>query len=88
MIDLVCTNMLRSLVLIAFLTGNTALAQEQPATASSSPVETKAQDDKTVNQPQADPSGQKNTAREKGDEVFKPSEEISEDFAVSFPVDI
>lgn len=37
---------------------------------------------------QARPVADTQTRRKKGQDVFTPSEEISEDFAVSFPVDI
>ncbi len=73
--------------------------QTEPGTASAQPVEQSPEKPVTTNrqtqpqaqaQPQAQPKtiGPKAEIKSKAGDVFKPSEEISEDYAVPFPVDI
>lgn len=67
--------------------------QTEPGTASAQPVEQSPEKPVTTSrqtQPQAQPKtiGPKAEIKSKAGDVFKPSEEISEDYAVPFPVDI
>ncbi len=87
------------LAALAILTGPPALSASQD-----DPPATRETTDKTANSSaereaaatsDAKPAGEKPSKTAKGagkskkdNEIFRPSEEISEDFAVSFPVDI
>lgn len=67
--------------------------QTEPGTVSAQPVEQSPEKPVTTSrqtQPQAQPKtiGPKAEIKSKAGDVFKPSEEISEDYAVPFPVDI
>jgi hypothetical protein len=79
------------ILLISFTLGsmtltNVARAQENTEP-TAEPEQPKADPDK-VPPPQSSKDQKNRTNSDKAREVFKPSEEISEDFAVSFPVDI
>lgn len=82
----VCILLLLSFTLSATIFTNSATAQENKDQ-KAKPAETEA-DSKTVPPPQSSTNQKNKSDRDKAREVFKPSEEISEDFAVSFPVDI
>ncbi len=84
---------LQSLLLAAALACHNSYAAEQSG-ANSNDAQASAESGKTdAKQPPTEPSADQQTARQQKDkgrdgEIFRPSEEISEDFAVSFPVDI
>lgn len=82
----VCILLLLSFTLGVTIFTNSARAQENKDQAAK-PAESEA-DTKTVPPPQTSTNQKSKSDRDKAREVFKPSEEISEDFAVSFPVDI
>lgn len=81
-------NVLKSLMLITALASYSSYAQEQSeaqASDTEEQTETKKADAK---QPPTERSSQAQKDKGRDGEIFRPSEEISEDFAVSFPVDI
>ena len=93
MIDIMPRKLLQSLVFIAALACHTSFAEEQTdgnSTDAQASTET-AQTDKKQ-QPNERSTDQQAAKQQKDKgrdgEIFRPSEEISEDFAVSFPVDI
>jgi len=91
--DFMIRKLLHSLLLIATLACHNSYAEEQSGANSNdaqAPAETgKADTEQTPAERSADqqPARQQND-KSRGGEIFRPSEEISEDFAVSFPVDI
>ena len=81
-------NKIVALVAILTLSGDLAAAEQAPD-ASNSPREQSQQDDgKSDSSDKPTSTTNSNDRKNKDTEVFRPSEEISEDFAVSFPVDI
>jgi uncharacterized membrane-anchored protein len=93
MIDINFRKLLRSLLLIAALVCHTSYAEER-SDASSNDTQASTETEQTDSkQPPTEGTADQKTARQQKDknrdgEIFRPSEEISEDFAVSFPVDI
>jgi hypothetical protein len=81
-----CIILLFSFTLGGLTFSNSARAQESDEQ-TAKPVQPQADPDKAP-PPQTSTNQQKKSNSDKDSEVFKPSEEISEDFAVSFPVDI
>ena len=93
MIDIMLRKLLQGLLFIAALACHTSFAEEQTdanstdAQASTETAQTdKKQQPNERSTDQQAAKQQKNKGRD--GEIFRPSEEISEDFAVSFPVDI
>jgi hypothetical protein len=72
-------------IMIALPLGSSALAEEPTATANSTPQSAGAKT-QSESQPEKSPANTRKPAPK--DKTFTPSEEISEDFSVPFPVDI
>ncbi len=88
MTDVVSRNVLKRLILVAVLASQASYAQEQSeAGASDTQAQTETEKADT-NKPPTERSAQQQKNKDRDGEIFRPSEEISEDFAVSFPVDI
>jgi hypothetical protein len=82
-------------IVLALTMGFTAWAQESDKTqepeqnkSATGQVPTGQAKSAKTDQQNASSAGKKPGKKKQDDEVFRPSEEISEDFAVSFPVDI
>jgi hypothetical protein len=88
MTDVMRRTVLKSLILVAVLASQASFAQEQSeADANDTRAQTETEEADTKNAP-TERSAQQQKDKDRDREIFRPSEEISEDFAVSFPVDI
>ena len=79
------------LIVLGISPALTAAAADSPATQQQTSQSGEKTTDQNANPPPASPQVKppvKSKPLKKDDKVFIPSEEISEDFAVSFPVDI
>ncbi|MCR9261303.1 MAG: hypothetical protein NXH95_16395 [Pseudomonadaceae bacterium] len=93
MTDTIIRKVIQSLLLLAALAGHTSYAEAQSETdakeAQATAETTKSDSSPSPKEPSADQQSAKKTQdKDRRGEIFRPSEEISEDFAVSFPVDI
>ncbi len=88
MTDVMRRTVLKSLILVAVLASQASFAQEQSeADVNDTRAQTEAEEADTKNAP-TERSAEQQKDKDRDREIFRPSEEISEDFAVSFPVDI
>ena len=78
----------KSLILIVLLAAQSLYAQEQSGADNSDTQEQTDPETADGKKPSTTRSAQPQKDKGRDGEIFRPSEEISEDFAVSFPVDI